>query len=37
MRRWRRRSLMIAGLRRVLPAAIVAIFLLFGGWSCSAA
>lgn len=32
MRRWRRRSLMIAGLRRVLPAAIVVIFLLFGGW-----
>ena len=32
MRRWRRRSLLIAALRRLLPAAILGIFLLFGGW-----
>jgi lipopolysaccharide export system protein LptC len=32
MRRWRRRSLLIAALRIVLPVAIAAIFLLFGGW-----
>jgi lipopolysaccharide export system protein LptC len=32
MRRWRRRSLMIAVLRRLLPAVIAAIALVFGGW-----
>ncbi len=32
MRRWRRRSRLIAGLRRLLPLAILAIALLFGGW-----
>jgi lipopolysaccharide export system protein LptC len=32
MRRWRRRSLMIALLRRLLPAVIAAIALAFVGW-----
>jgi lipopolysaccharide export system protein LptC len=32
MRRWRRRSLLIAALRRILPLLIIAIAVLFGGW-----
>jgi lipopolysaccharide export system protein LptC len=32
MRRWRRRSLLIAALRRILPLVILAIAALFGGW-----
>jgi lipopolysaccharide export system protein LptC len=32
MRRWRRRSLLIAALRRILPLVILAIVILFGGW-----
>jgi lipopolysaccharide export system protein LptC len=32
IRRWRRRSLIIAAFRRLLPLAIVAIALIFGGW-----
>jgi LPS export ABC transporter protein LptC len=32
MRRWRRRSLLIAALRRILPLIILAIAVLFGGW-----
>jgi lipopolysaccharide export system protein LptC len=32
MRRWRRRSSLIAAFRLLLPAAIAGIFLVFGGW-----
>jgi lipopolysaccharide export system protein LptC len=32
MRRWRRRSLIVAVFRSLLPVAIVGIALLFGGW-----
>jgi len=32
MRRWRRRSVLIAALRRILPLLIIAIAVLFGGW-----
>jgi lipopolysaccharide export system protein LptC len=32
MRRWRRRSLIIAAFRRLLPLVILGIVLVFGGW-----
>jgi lipopolysaccharide export system protein LptC len=32
MRLWRRRSVLIAALRRILPLLIIAIAVLFGGW-----